>query len=68
MKNTELTSTGFSEISGTEAANLNGGGFAYDAGKFLRLLGVYIGNGTGMPGTAAAVADFALNKAMSNDL
>lgn len=67
MKNSEIITNGFSEISEKEATKLNGGGFAYDFARLLRFVGVYIGNGTGMPGTAAAAADLAANEASNNN-
>jgi len=58
MKTNELTHTCFSEIKGDEITWLGGGeGFAYDFGKFLRFCGIYIANGTGPTGTAAAIGD-----------
>ncbi len=38
----------------------NGGGFAYDAGRFLRSLGIYMINGGGIPGLIAEAADSAV--------
>jgi hypothetical protein len=62
MKIDELNKHGFSTIREDELIQLGGGdGFAYDFGRFLRYMGVYIANGAGMPGTYAAVADAVYN-------
>ena len=66
MKNTKILKPGFSEIYEPETARLNGGGFAYDVGRTLRFFGIYLGNGTGIPGTVAAVADLAASEASNS--
>lgn len=49
------------ELAKEELLKVNGGGFAYDFGFFLRESVVYLINGGGMPGTSAAITDFSLN-------
>ena len=51
----------FNELNNEELSIINGGSFAYDLGRFLRYMGIYYANGTGIPGTVAANIDFATN-------
>jgi hypothetical protein len=55
----------FTEINRDELLSVSGGSFAYDLGRFLRYMGVYLANGTGMVGTAAANADFIINQVLN---
>jgi len=62
MKTNEITRKGFSEIAGNDMTGIGGGdGFAYDAGRFLRYMGIYIYEGGGLRGQAFAIADACLN-------
>ena len=55
MKNTQLITLSFSELSTKENTAIYGGiGFAYDAGRFLRLIVIAAG---GMGGPARAIGD-----------
>lgn len=54
------------ELSKEELVLVNGGGFAYDFGFFLREMVVYIANGGGITGTSAAVSDVCLNYKPAN--
>lgn len=48
-----------------ELSVINGGSFAYDLGRFIRYMGVYFANGTGVTGTLSANADFIANMVMN---
>jgi bacteriocin-like protein len=61
MKTTENNNYSFSELNYEELSAINGGSFAYDLGRFLRYMGIYYANGTGIPGTVAANIDFVIN-------
>jgi hypothetical protein len=61
MKKTENFHPGFTEINPEKLSLINGGSFAYDLGRFLRYMGVYYANGTGVTGTLSANADFIVN-------
>jgi hypothetical protein len=65
MKKTENLKLRFMELNREELSVINGGSFAYDLGRFIRYMGVYFANGTGIPGTAAANADFVVNMVMN---
>lgn len=65
MKRTEFIQNGFKEMNPGELASIRGGSFAYDLGRFIRYIGVYLANGTGMTGTAAANADFIVNQVLN---
>jgi len=68
MKTKEAAKLNFSEISASEINRLGGGeGFAFDAGRFLRYFGVYIGNGTGVAGNVAAMSDAIANYVLNTE-
>lgn len=61
MKKNKMNHFIFNELNNEELSIINGGSFAYDLGRFLRYIGIYCANGTGMPGTVAANVDYATN-------
>jgi hypothetical protein len=65
MKNTENLYPGLTEMNHEELSIINGGSFAYDLGRFLRYMGVYYANGTGVTGTTAANLDFIFNSVLN---
>ncbi len=61
MKNRE----NFSEMTVEQLREKNGGGFAYDIGRLLRLIGL---SGAGHPGSLAyAVTDWQINAMINED-
>jgi len=54
MKKLDIQSHDFRELSAEEQQIYSGGGFAYDAGRFLRLIVIAAG---GMGGPARAIGD-----------
>ena len=48
MKSTELSTEQFMDLSPVEMSSIGGEGFAYDAGRFLRFLGLSASGATGM--------------------
>jgi hypothetical protein len=65
MKNSENLQLRFMEMNREELSVINGGSFAYDLGRFIRYMGVYFANGTGVTGTLSANADFIANMVMN---
>lgn len=65
MKKAENYPCRFIEINNDELSAINGGSFAYDVGTFLRYFGIYLANGTGISGVAAANADYAVTQFLS---
>ncbi len=61
MKKSEILTSRFTELNHKELNNISGGSFAYDLGRFIRYMGIYIHNGGGYPGTIAATLDFTGN-------
>lgn len=61
MKKTEKNKNIFREMDNEELIMISGGSFAFDLGRFLRYVGIYIYEGTGVPGTVAATTDFIAN-------
>jgi hypothetical protein len=59
MKNLDFQSTCFRQLTTGECQEFSGGGFAFDAGRFLRFLAISGGTVTGTPW---AVMDFIANK------
>jgi hypothetical protein len=57
----ETNKFGVKEIPVKDARFINGGGFAYDFGFFLRECVIYLANGAGITGQTAAVVDVSLN-------
>lgn len=49
------------ELTNEDLLLVNGGGFAYDLGFFIRELIIYTANGGNGPGTVAVATDFGLN-------
>lgn len=64
MKDLNIEST--TELTTLELNEINGGGFAYDAGFFLRETWVYLKNGGGASGTAAVAVDLSVNYRPAN--
>jgi hypothetical protein len=60
MKRNEFCTESYTGLNYEELSSVQGGSFAYDLGLFLRYMGIYFINGTGMSGTAAANADLAV--------
>jgi len=59
MKN---LSNNFHELTAGELTGIHGGGFAYDAGRALRFLGIMINNGyNNGVGWSVATLDFVVN-------
>ena len=48
MKTAELYIKGFEDLSPEELTSIGGEGFAYDAGRFLRFLGLAAGGAIGL--------------------
>jgi len=61
MKKSEILISRFTEMNHEELNNISGGSFAYDLGRFIRYMGIYIHNGGGCSGTIAATCDFVGN-------
>ncbi len=66
MKKSETLKARFTEMNHEELKNINGGSFAYDLGRLIRYMGIYIHNGGGYPGTCAATLDFVGNMVTNN--
>ncbi len=66
MKKTEKNTDMFREMSNEELIRTGGGSFAYDFGRFLRYMGIYIYEGTGVRGTVCATTDFVANMVVNN--
>jgi hypothetical protein len=66
MKKTEKPELRFIEMNREELTVINGGNFAYDLGRFIRYMGVYYANGTGVTGILSANADFFANIAINS--
>ena len=58
MKNLNFQSEKFRQMSYEEAYSCTGGGFAYDAGRFLRFAAIC---GPGYAGVGGAMIDFVYN-------
>jgi bacteriocin-like protein len=61
MKKSKTLEARFTEMNREELTNISGGSFAYDLGRFIRYMGIYIYNGGGVPGTCAATLDYVGN-------
>ena len=59
METTELSRIGFEELSGTELFSIGGAGFAYDAGRFLRFLGL---SASGVSGITQAIMEVVIDQ------
>jgi hypothetical protein len=60
MENSTLTLNGLLELKSNDYSSINGGGFAYDFGFFIRELIIDVVNGGSAPGYIAACTDFSL--------
>jgi len=58
---TNYLQNGIKELTNEDLLLVNGGGFAYDLGFFIRELIIYTVNGGGTPGTIAVGVDVGLN-------
>jgi len=56
-----METNGFNVITGSQLGEINGGGFAYDMGRFLRFYGIYV-----TEGMAAALGDWWATDAVSS--
>lgn len=56
----------FTEMNREELTMINGGSFAYDFGRLLRYMGIYIYEGTGVRGNMYAYSDFVTNIIVNN--
>jgi len=61
METTNYLLNGVDELASEELLLINGGGFAYDLGFFLRELVIYTVNGGSAPGTVAVAVDLGVN-------
>ena len=61
MRSIEFLQNGVRELTEEDLIILNGGGFAYDLGFFLRECVISFANGGNVPGSVAVAADLALN-------
>lgn len=62
MQENQLSSTfSVAALDNSEAESINGGGFAYDAGFFLRECWVYLKAGPGPGGIIDVAVDLSLN-------
>jgi len=60
MESTNYLQNGVKELTHEDLLLVNGGGFAYDLGFFLRELVIYTVNGGNGPGTVAVGVDVGL--------
>jgi hypothetical protein len=61
MESINYLQNGVKELTKEDLVFVNGGGFAYDLGFFLRECVIYTINGGNVPGSVAAATDIALN-------
>ena len=61
METNNYSPKGVKELTNEDLLLVNGGGFAYDLGFFIRELIIYTANGGNGPGTVAVAADLGLN-------
>ena len=61
MESTNYLQNGVKELTNEDLLIVNGGGFAYDLGFFLREIAIDLINGGGTPGYIAVSVDFSLN-------
>ncbi|MFC2116222.1 hypothetical protein ACFLTU_07085 [Bacteroidota bacterium] len=59
MKNTDFHSKDFRDLTAEESISCNGGGFAYDAGRFIRFAIIC---GPGLAGIGNAIGDAVATK------
>ena len=60
MESTNYLQNSVKELSNEDLLLVNGGGFAYDLGFFLREMVIYAANGGNGPGTVAVGVDIGL--------
>jgi hypothetical protein len=65
MKKNKKDYIRFNELNHEELSDIKGGSFAYDFGRFLRYMGIYYANGTGITGSVAANVDFITNMVLN---
>jgi hypothetical protein len=61
METINYSPKGVKELTNKDLLSVNGGGFAYDLGFFIRELVIYTVNGGNGPGTVAVATDLGLN-------
>jgi hypothetical protein len=61
MESTNYLQNGVKELTNEDLLLVNGGGFAYDLGFFLREAVIYIGNGGNISGTSAVAIDLSVH-------
>ena len=61
METINYSPKGVKELTNEDLLLVNGGGFAYDLGFFLRECVIYTFNGGSVSGSVAAATDIALN-------
>ena len=61
METTINSQKGLNELTNIDILLINGGGFAYDLGFFLREAVIYIANGGNAPGNVAVGVDMGIN-------
>jgi len=66
MKKSETITNSLRQIDSNELPQINGGSFAYDLGRLIRYVGIYIYEGTGIRGNMYAYTDFVTNMAVNN--
>jgi len=66
MKKSETINIRFTELNQEELDSISGGSFAYDLGRAIRFMSIYLYEGTGIRGYCCATADFAANIVMNS--
>jgi hypothetical protein len=61
MESTNYFQHGVKELTNEDLLLLNGGGFAYDLGFFIREMVIYVANGGNASGTIAVGVDLGIN-------
>ena len=61
MESSNFSQKGLIELKSNDYLTVNGGGFAYDFGFFIRELIIDVVNGGNAPGLIAASIDYSLN-------
>jgi len=63
MKTKKDNQSGLEELNYKSMIQIDGGGFAYDLGFFIREVAIYVAYGGGMRGTMEVTMDYSLNYA-----
>jgi bacteriocin-like protein len=66
MKKLEENKNLFTEMNKEELTKINGGSFAYDLGRLIRYMAIYVSEGTGVRGNMYAYTDFVTNMVVNN--